>query len=169
MTGPSDLPLAKRALDGNHRANSRQYGIARLAIIDTLKDFLLQRSAVQMVADDPATTAELLLLVRMIFADGELKGDELAAFKGVLAEGFGIPDEEVPEVMRFLKDVGYETTGKQAADTFRDLPDERKRLLLQHLMRVAVADNKLHRSEIELIEKVAETLGVSSEQLKALV
>ena len=137
-----------------------------MSIVDTLKDFLLQRSSVQMVADDPVVTADLLLLVRMIFADGELKGDELAAFKTVCAEGFGIPPEEVGEVMRYLKEVGYETTGRQAAETFRTMPHERKRKLLSHMMRIAIADRALHASEVQLIEKVAATLGVSEEELR---
>ena len=140
-----------------------------MQLLDTLKDFFTDRSSVAIVADDPAIMSELLLLVRMMFADGELKGDELAAFRKVCAEGFGIPSDDVTEVMRYVSDFGYETTGKQAAETFGSLPDERKRTLLNHLMTVAVADNRLHQNEMELLRRVADTLGISRDELAQLV
>ena len=38
-------------------------------------------SGVRKVADDPILTAELLLLFRMILADGEIDEKEMAAFR----------------------------------------------------------------------------------------
>ena len=139
-----------------------------MRLLDTLREFFTERSSVSVVADDPAVMSELLLLIRMIFADGELRGDELVAFRKICSEGFGIPEADVTEVMRYVSDFGYETTGQQAAETFRALPDARKRALLSHLMALAVADDRLHENELELIERVAETLGYPASMLKEL-
>ncbi len=138
-----------------------------MRILDSIKEMLSNKSSVQMVADDPHMASEILLLVRMMFADGELSGDELSLFKQICSSVFSIPEEDVPEVIRFLKEYGYETSGEQAAATFLDMTDERKKLLLGHLISMARADKEMHKSEVELITRVAKVLGITPEQIRA--
>ncbi|MEE9314046.1 MAG: TerB family tellurite resistance protein [Rhizobiaceae bacterium] len=137
-----------------------------MRILDSIKEMLDNKSSVQMVADDPQMTSEILLLVRMMFADGELSGEELALFKKICKSVFDIPEEDVPEVISFLKDFGYETSGEQAAETFIDMPDDRKRTLMRHLIAMARADKSLHESEVTLIARVARVLGYTPEQVR---
>jgi len=138
-----------------------------MLILDSIKEMLSNKSSVQMVADDPHMASEILLLVRMMFVDGELSGEELALFKQICNSIFAIPEEDVPEVIRFLKEYGYETSGEQAAATFLDMPLERKKLLLNHLIAMARADKKVHEKEVELIARVTKVLGITPEQIRA--
>ncbi|MEE9375105.1 MAG: TerB family tellurite resistance protein [Rhizobiaceae bacterium] len=137
-----------------------------MLILDSIKELLSKKSSVQMVADDPHMASEILLLVRMMFADGELSSEELILFKKICKSFFSIPEEDVPEVIRFLKDFGYETSGEQAAATFLDMPEERKRVLMRHLITMARADQTLHETEVSLIARVARVLGFTPAQVR---
>ena len=136
-----------------------------MRILDSISDMLKSRSSVQMVADDPQLTAEMLLLVRVMFADGNLSPEELDLFKTICESQFNIPADDVPEVVKFLRDFGYETSGEQAAEMFATLPDERRRELMVHVLKMARADALLHQKEIDLIARVADILGYSREQV----
>ena len=138
-----------------------------MRILDYLREKLPEKSSVQMVADDPHMAAEILLLVRMMFADGELVGEELNFFKYVCQSVFKIPDQDVPEVIKFLKAYGYETSGEQAASEFQSMPYDRKRLLLRQMILMAKADQILHEGELDLIARTAEVLGISPEDFKS--
>lgn len=140
-----------------------------MRVLDSIREMLNRKSSVQMVADDPQLTAEMLLLLRTMFADGALSEGELTFFKLLCKSVFGIPEEDVPEVIRFLKDFSYETTGEQAASMFLDLPEARKKEIMVHLISMARADSFLHENEIELIERVAGVLGYTPEELNAWI
>jgi len=140
-----------------------------MSVLDTIKDVLSKKSSVQMVADDPGLSAEIMLLVRLMFADGDLAGEELELFKHMCASVFGIPEEDVPEVVNFLKEYGYETSGEQAASTFVHMEDERKQELLRNMIAMARADKVLHAKEVNLIARVSRVLGYTPDQIRALV
>ena len=54
-----------------------------MLIVDQIKDWLEADKSVKRVAEDLQLTSELILLVRMIFADGEMRPEELANFKRI--------------------------------------------------------------------------------------
>jgi len=136
-----------------------------MRILDTIGNFLDQKSSVQMVADNPRTASEILLLIRTMFADGEMQEEELTMFKRLCQSLFNIPPEDVPEVIQYLKEVGYETDSVQAAGMFDDRPAERKQELMTHLVMMAMADNVLHETEKQVLQKVAVVLGYSEQQI----
>ncbi|MDJ0612276.1 MAG: TerB family tellurite resistance protein [Rhizobiaceae bacterium] len=136
-----------------------------MKILDGIRGLLEKDSSVKRVAEDLHLTSELILLVRMIFADGEMKPEELQNFKRICKIAFDIPENDVPEVVKYLQDYGYETTAGDAAAMFSSLDEERKKSLLLHLMSIAKADNVVHEGEVDMIRKVAEILGVSGEDL----
>lgn len=138
-----------------------------MGILDGLRDLLSQKSSVQKVADDPQMSAELLLVLRMIFADGEMSPEELNMLKMLCSTVFKIPEDDVPDVIRFLKDFGYETSGEQAAGMFDEMPETRRKELLVNLISMARADNQMHEKEVDLIVRVAEKLGYSGDQVRA--
>ncbi len=76
------------------------------------------------VADDPVLSAELLLLFRMILADGQVSEAEMAVFRRICAKSFGIGDGSIDGVVEYLNDFGYETI-RRAGD--RDVPRARYR------------------------------------------
>jgi uncharacterized tellurite resistance protein B-like protein len=129
-------------------------------LLDRLKMLFDGDPGVRRVADDPALSAELLLLFRMILADGEANAAELKAFRRLCADNFGIPAESLDGVIEFLRDFGYETTGSQALSVFRELPLERRRTLVQHMGLLAKADRHLAEREMRLLARALEVLGL---------
>lgn len=124
-----------------------------------IKDMIARDKAVRMVADDPALTAELILLFRVVLADGEVSASELEKFKEICATAFGIPPEAVEGVGEYLGDFSYETTSQQAASVFADMGAERKQLLVEHMLQIAGADHRTSNKELDLIRAVASKLG----------
>ena len=140
-----------------------------MRVLDSIKTLLSNKSSVQVVADDPHLAAEIMLLVRMMFIDGDLNGPELDLFKQYCQAMFGIPEEDVPDVIKFLSDYGYETSGEQAAAVFAEMSGERKAQILGNLITMARADNVLHENEVDLIARVSRVLGYTPEQVDQIV
>lgn len=129
-------------------------------LLDRLTALFEGDPGVRRVADDPVLSAELLLLFRMILADGEANAAELQAFRRLCAEHFGIPAGSLDGVIEYLRDFGYETTGSQALALFLDLPVERRRALVQHMGMMAKADRHLAEREMRLLARALEILGL---------
>lgn len=86
-------------------------------------------------------------------------------FKRLCKEAFGLEEQDIPGVLEYLKDFGYETTSWDAASMFADHDIERKKALLVHLLTIAKADNHLDLSEEELIRRTAEVLGLTAQDI----
>lgn len=136
-----------------------------MSVLNQIKDWLEKDKSVKRVAKDLQLTSELILLVRMMFADGELKPEELQNFKRICHIAFDIPEEEVGKVIKYLQEFGYETTVDDAANMFRELDEDRKKSLLLHLLSIAKSDNELHAEEVQMLKKTAEILGIGPEDL----
>ncbi len=136
-----------------------------MTIFDNVREWLDQDKSVRRVADDMQLTSELILLVRMMFADGELKPEELEIFKRICSKSFGIPENDVPGVIQYLKEIGYETTATDAAGMFKGMENDRKRRLLLHMLSIAKADDQVHEQEAELIRRTADVLGLTAEDI----
>lgn len=116
---------------------------------------------VRKVADDPALVAELLLLFRMILADGTVSESEMAVFGRICRDSFGISEESIDGVIEYLNDFGYETTGTQAIALFNELDLDRRKLLARHMADIAKADSRLAENEVRLLRRTLEMLGLS--------
>ncbi|MEC9344356.1 MAG: TerB family tellurite resistance protein [Pseudomonadota bacterium] len=138
------------------------------SILQSIRNFVEGNPSVRRVADDIELTSELILLVRMMFADGELREEEFANFERICETAFAIPRKDVPEVLRFLREFGYETRAANAASIFSELPVARKRSLLIHMLSVAKSDNELHADEAELIRRTATLLGLTPGDITAI-
>lgn len=120
---------------------------------------------VRKVADDPLLSAELLLLLRMILADGKVDDNEIATFRRICRDAFGIEGESIDGVVDYLNDFGYETSGTQAVDLFRGLDLDRRKTLARHMAAIAKADTQLAEQEIRLLKPTLELLGVDPNDL----
>ena len=129
-------------------------------ILKALREFFTGNAAVRKVAEDPALAAELLLLFRVMLVDGQVQDEEMAAFKRICDSVFGIGPDDIDEVIEYLQETGYETTGHQAIAIFETLPGERKTQLIAHMTEIAQADALFQPAERRLIQRVAEILGV---------
>jgi uncharacterized tellurite resistance protein B-like protein len=120
---------------------------------------------IRRVADDPVLTAELLLLFRMILADGAVEEKELDTFKRICVDSFGIPKESLVGVIRYLQDYGYETSGTQALALFRTLDRDRRIELARHLAEIAKADEDLSDREVRLLKRTLEVLDLDAREI----
>lgn len=116
---------------------------------------------VRKVADDPVLSAELLLLFRMILADGQVSEAEMAVFRRICKESFGIGEDSMQGVVDYLNDFGYETNGAQAIEMFRDLDIDRRKELARHMAEIAKADSNLAENEVRLLRRTLDLLGIS--------
>jgi len=101
----------------------------------------------------------------MMLADGKLEPEELASFKSLCASAFGLSEQDIPEVIEYLRDYGYETTVDDAAAMFRGRSMERRKELLLHLLAIAKSDNHLDASEADLIRRTAAILELTPQDL----
>ena len=131
------------------------------ALLDQLRSLIDGDPGVRKVADDPVLSAELLMLFRMILADGTVDESEMNVFRRICTEAFGIPESSIDAVIEYLNDFGYETNGSQAVAMFRDLDVERRRLLAQHMAEIAKADQHLAENEIRLLRRTLDLLDIS--------
>jgi len=74
----------------------------------------------------------------------------------------------VPDVIRYLKDFGYETSSEQSAAIFSEMPVDRKKQLMSRLMMMAMADATFHDKEREMLSRVGGVLGFSQTEIDAL-
>jgi len=128
---------------------------------ERVKALLDQSGSLSRVAHDPVLTAELLLLVRMSFANKSVEPAEADAFAAICTRLLGLNGEELTDILKYLNDFGYETTDAQAADMLADLSETRKREILGHLAIVAQADGEVDERERRLFEATARRLGFS--------
>jgi len=134
-------------------------------LLTRIRDLFDGDPGVRKVADDPALTAELLLLFRMILADGTVSESEMAVFRHICEHSFGISGDSLDGVVEYLNDFGYETTSAQAIAIFGELDAERRKRLARHMAEIAKADSKLAESEVRLLRRTLDILGVSPADL----
>ncbi|MEM0899035.1 MAG: TerB family tellurite resistance protein [Pseudomonadota bacterium] len=130
-----------------------------MSVLETIKERLTGDPAVKLVSNDPALTAELLLLFRVMLADGLIKEEEVAMFKRICSDAFGLDPDHMDGVYQYLQDFAYEMTAKQATDLFRDQPLERRKLLLDHMIAIAEADADLDVNEVRVLHRTSDILG----------
>jgi uncharacterized tellurite resistance protein B-like protein len=130
-------------------------------LLAQLRELFEGDPGVRKVADDPILSAELLLLFRMILADGQVTDSEMAVFKRICRDSFGIGEESIEGIVEYLNDFGYETNGAQAIEMFRELDVERRRQLARHMAEIAKADSQLAENEVRLLRRTLDLLGIS--------
>lgn len=132
-----------------------------VSLLTQIRNLFEGDPGVRKVADDPVLSAELLLLFRMILADGTVSESEMEVFRRICEESFGIGGDSLDAVVEYLNDYGYETTGAQAVALFRDLDIERRKLLARHMAEIAKADHQLAENEVRLLRRTLDMLGIS--------
>jgi uncharacterized tellurite resistance protein B-like protein len=93
---------------------------------ERVRAFLESHDSLNRVAHDPALTAELLLLVRMSFADKSVEPAEAEAFAAVCTRLLGLHADELGDIFKYLNDFGYETSNAQAAEMLAGLSEARR-------------------------------------------
>ena len=135
------------------------------SMMDRFSRFMGNNPSLTKVSDDLQLTSELILLVKMIFADGKLSEGELDMFSSLCQSAFGLHKDDIPGILKYLQDFGYETSTWDAAAMFKGYSAERKRNLLVHLLQIAKSDGRVDESEQELIRRTASLLDMTAEDL----
>jgi len=135
------------------------------ALLDQIRSIFDGDPGVRKVADDPVLSAELLMLFRMILADGTVSESEMVAFRRICKDAFGIQETSIDAVIEYLNEFGYETNGSQAIALFRDLDVERRKLLARHMAEIAKADSKLVEEEMRVLKRTLEMLQLDANDL----
>ena len=163
--GSGGLPVAQAGFQANdlrHVAKCGRMGVPMASgLLAQLREIFEGDPGVRKVADDPVLSAELLLLFRMILADGQVSDSEMGVFRRICRDAFGIADDSFDGVVEYLNDFGYETSGAQAIEMFRELDVERRRTLARHMAEIAKADRQLAENEVRLLRRTLELLGIS--------
>jgi uncharacterized tellurite resistance protein B-like protein len=131
------------------------------ALLDQIRSIFDGDPGVRKVADDPVLSAELLMLFRMILADGSVSESEMETFRRICRDSFNIPEASMDKVIDYLNDAGYETSGSQAMALFQELDVERRKLLARHMAEIAKADRHLAENEVKLLRRTLDILGIS--------
>jgi len=134
-------------------------------LISKLRSLFEGGSAVSRVAEDPVMTAELLLLFRMILADGEICDAELTTLRRICRDAFGIEEAGMDDVVDYLRTYGYETNVAQSLAVFRNLDHDRKQLLAQHMAEIAKADQNLATQEVQLLARTLRLLEIEPSEI----
>ena len=100
---------------------------------ENLHDTLDDNPAVKRIAANPVVAAELLLLFRMILADGVIDKAEMEMFKRICRLHFGIDDQSFHDVVRYLNFFCMEKTDAEAIGVFQSLEEVRKKELVEHM------------------------------------
>lgn len=128
---------------------------------------LLAGGTVGRALRDEGTSAEILLLTRLVLADGTASEAEMQALRHICGDAFGLHGKDFDAAIAYLGDYGYETTGAQAAAVFRDLPEDRRRAVVDRLIAIAKADRAVDPREVRLIARAGEILGIDPRSLIA--
>ena len=134
-------------------------------LINKLMSVFNGQTAVERVAEDPILTAELLLLFRMILADGEITEAELETLRRICQESFGIDEADLDDVVDYLRTYGYETTVAQSLAVFRRLDHDRKQLLARNMAAIAKADRALGKQEVQLLARALKLLEIEPSEI----
>lgn len=131
------------------------------ALLDQIRSIFDGDPGVRKVADDPVLSAELLMLFRMILADGSVSESEMETFRRICRDSFNIPEASMDKVIDHLNEAGYETSGSQAMALFQELDVDRRKLLARHMAEIAKADRHLAENEVKLLRRTLDILGIS--------
>lgn len=142
------------------RTDSHGTIIVADALLKRIREFFTGNDGVRTVAGDPAISAELLLLFRVIMADGKVTDEEMGAFAAICENAFGIAPDDIPAVLEYLNDAGYETTGRQALAVFEDMDAARKAELISHMATIARVDSDVDQRELDLVKRASAALGL---------
>jgi uncharacterized tellurite resistance protein B-like protein len=116
------------------------------------------RGCLKNAGEDPAMVAELLMLFRMILADGEVKQEELATLRRICREAFDVDEAAFPVLMDLVDRLGGGAGNLQTLRVFRGFDRPRRIALARRMLALARADEDLNRHEARLLVRVLDIL-----------
>ena len=115
------------------------------------------------LSEDPVALAEILLLFRMVLADGVVHASQLTAFERICEQHFGINRSDMDELHKLLESPKARSCDAKAFTLIGQLDTEARTALLGDMMRIARASTVRNDSEDRLIRRTADLLGLEPE------
>lgn len=108
--------------------------------------------------------AELLMLFRMILADGEVREAELAMLRRICREAFDVEEAAFPGLMHVVEQMGVGNE-LQSVRVFRSFDHPRRVALARRMLAIAQADNELSLHEERFLVRVLDILDLQPDDL----
>ena len=117
-----------------------------------------------------ANLAAAALMVRVIAADGAVEPAEIARMRDVLLAHYGLDGDEADELIAQAREADADAIDLYGfTSVLKSEMDEAERLgLVEDLWEMVYADGSLHESEDNVVWRVAELLGITSDKRIAL-
>ena len=112
------------------------------------------------VSEDPVALAEILVLFRMVLADGIVRPSQLTAFERICEMHFGISPRDMPELHALLDSPMARSCDAQAFTLLGQLDTEARTTLLKDMMRIADANIVRDERDDRLIRRTASLLDL---------
>lgn len=112
------------------------------------------------LSEDKVALAEILVLFRMVLADGIVQPSQLRAFERICGEHFGISPQDMPELHALLDSPKARACEAEAFTLLRQLDTEARTTLLDGMMRIANASGTRDERDDRLIRRTAGLLGL---------
>lgn len=117
------------------------------------------------LAADPVALAEVLLLFRMVLADGVIRPSQLCAFEQICQQQFGLKTEDMEQLHSLLDSPQGQSSSAEAFLLIRQLDTDKRSALLGEMMRIARANAEFDASEEKLIRRMADLLELEPASL----
>lgn len=112
------------------------------------------------VAEDPVVLAEILVLFRIVLADGVVQPSQLTAFERICEQHFGISRRDMPELHALLDSPKARSCDAKAFTLLGQLDMEARTTLLEHMVEIARASSDGTECDSRLIGRMADLLGL---------
>jgi uncharacterized tellurite resistance protein B-like protein len=112
------------------------------------------------LSEDPVALAEILLLFRMVLADGIVHSSKLTAFERICEQNFGVSRSDMDELHTLLESPKARSCDAKAFTLLSQLDTEARTALLGDMMRIARASTIRNDGEERLIRRTADLLGL---------
>lgn len=137
---------------------SRYWQMARIA--------WLRRRLASTLDRQPVAVAQILLLFRMILAEGVIRDNEIAAFEAICREHFGVAPDEMPALHSYLERRQRLSDAEARERLLTSMTMAERRDLIGMMGRIAgaragAAMNGSSRIDSQFIRETAASLGVS--------
>lgn len=109
------------------------------------------------------------LYYRVIMIDGQVRASELERYRQILNDSLGVSEDELGLFEELVqKNIKSDRSLLPLTTSIRKLPIEKRREILVHMQQISLSDMELHEFEINLVERTAELLDLTSEWARKL-
>lgn len=116
--------------------------------------------ALGQIAEDPVVLAEILVLFRIVLADGVVQPSQLTAFERICEENFGINRRDMRELHVLLDSPKARSCDAKAFTLLAQLDMKARTTLLGNMVEIARASSNADECDSKLIRRMGDLLGL---------